>query len=137
MILSIVIIVSLLIVFVLIDFRGAMQKDLKELKNQSLSEKFSEIVKKINNDFFENEGEIVELSIREFNLVSKREIVIFQYSSGHLSIRYENHSRMNKSFYHEQEFRNIRNITLNGQIAISEAMIKGMCDVVEKELLVS
>ena len=126
------IIVIGIIVFLLIRFFSAFEKDNSDLRDQLLTEKFEIIVNTINNAVFYGGGIVKVYDKREFYLykMGENQIINFQYGTGHLTITWK-FKYFQKEIVHQRQFNDVRNLSVFDQQKIAMQMINEMKVVVE------
>lgn len=114
-------------------FFSERKKDLIELENHPLEEKFSVLVSSINLEAFGGKGEIVDRETKFFNLYREgsHQLVTFIYGTGHLTIiwRYE---YLQKEVCHKIHLKNVRNINASDQYEVAESFILEMRKIIKK-----
>ena len=114
------------------DFFSARKKDNEELQMQTLEEKFSVLVKLINEAAFNGKGKVMDRVPKFFNLYAdgSNQIVTFLYGTGHLTITWR-YKYLEIEVVHQRQFNNVRNISVSDQHKMAERMISEMSIVVE------
>jgi hypothetical protein len=125
--------VALVLGYLIFGFWRALNKDSRDLGNQTLAAKFSIIVDMINNYAFGGLGSTYAIGKREFNLYKDMEnqIIKFQYSTGHLTIIWK-FKWYQREVVYQQQFNHVRNISDDQQKVIGEQMITEMSIVIER-----
>jgi hypothetical protein len=124
-------ILVIILTVLLISFLTSFNKDNEDLQGITLSEKFEIIVDMINQVAFHGNGEITQISKREFNLyeTGQHQIINFLYGTGHLTITWK-YKFFQKEIIHKKQFTNVRNLSLFEQQKIGEQMIEEMAIVI-------
>lgn len=114
------------------DFFSERKKDNDELQVQTIEEKFSVIVSKINEAAFNGKGKVVDRVPKFFNLYEEgqNQIVTFLYGTGHLTITWR-YKYFENEVVHQRQFNNVRNINISDQQKMAERMVSEMSIVVE------
>lgn len=126
------IIAVFIVAFIIIRFSMGLNKDKRELRDQTLDQKFNGMVIMINQYAFNGEGTVFYLDKREFNLYRENanQIVKFQYSTGILTITWK------YKYYHQEvvlqkDFNNTRNMPLAKQERLASGVIDEMKTIVK------
>ena len=128
-----IILLIIILVFGLIKFLSAFEKDNTDLQSQKLSDKFAVMIGLINQNAFSGSGKITIVDKRLIQLYKNGEnqIIQFEYSTGHLAIVWK-YKYYQKEVAHEELFKNVRNLSILEQKRIAETMIKIMNRVIAK-----
>lgn len=119
--------------FVIIGFVVSMNKDNEDLRYNPLNKKFAVLVGIINEAAYNGQGEITNLSLREFNLYKNgsNQIIQFLYSTGNLTIVWK-YKYFQKEVVHERTFGKVRNLSVFEQKAIGESLLTEMDTIIEE-----
>lgn len=120
----IVSIIALLIIRTLYKFYKDMKKDDIDLKNTSISQKFSTIVENLNNWCFENKGVCTNIDKRTLKIYDgvSNQIVYLTYSTGILNIVWK-YKYYQQEMVYENNVQNARNLSEMEQETISMNLI--------------
>ena len=126
-------IIITIIGLVIISFVVSLNKDKNDLIDNPLDEKFSVLIKMINEAAFNGKGDVTILSQREINLYKhgENQIIHFLYSTGKLTIIWK-YKYFHKEVVHERTFGKVRNLSVFEQKAIAESLLTEMETVIEE-----
>ena len=122
-----------LVGYILIRFIRELKKDNSDLQDKTLDQLFFVIVNRINDVAFIGRGIIHPVNKTEFSLyeTGQNQIIIFQYSTGHLTLTWK-YKYFHNEVVHSKQFNFVRNISIDQQQEIAEQMINEMTNVVAK-----
>jgi chaperonin cofactor prefoldin len=125
--------IIIVIAVVISRFIRDLNKDSRDLQNQSLAQKFSIIASAINDVAYRGKGQIMPLDKRSFNLYEEgqNQIIQFYYSTGSLTITWK-YKYFQQEVVHTRDFYNVRKINVSGQQKIAESMINEMQKIIAK-----
>ncbi|MFT7250483.1 MAG: hypothetical protein ACI9FW_000194 [Flavobacterium sp.] len=111
----------------------SFNKDNEDLDQHALHEKFKFVVRILNAEVFEGEGEIYELHKRSFNLgaTGKNQLVNFEYGAGNLTITWK-YKYLQKEVVNKKVFLDARNLSIFEQEKIARIMIERMIIIVDE-----
>ncbi len=117
--------------FLIIKFIMSLENDKTDLRFEDLSQKFSLIVRELNQEAFNGRGRVYKIDLRTFNLYEEgqNQIINFHYSSGHLTITWK-YKYYQKEIVHKKQFDYSRNLSLFEQQNIARVMINEMNGVI-------
>lgn len=110
--------------YILYRFIQDVKKDEQDLSNETMLEKFSVIVQRINEVECKDQGDVLIESARDFNLYKEgdNQIFLFNYGTGHLTI-WGKYKYFHKEMVFEKTFYDVRNISTIQQHNIADAFI--------------
>lgn len=121
-----IIIVIIIVLFTIIKFGTALNKDNDDLQGGSASDKFRTIVSVLNDQVFSGNGTITTTDKRSFNLYDGyNQIILFHYSTGHLTIIWK-YKYYEKEIIHERTFNDVRNLSIFEQQKIANSLCNEM-----------
>ena len=125
-------IVAFVVIKMIVSFIGGLSQDNRELSSVSVPSKFRYLVQDLNNYAFDGQASVHQYDKRSFALLNNtNQLIEFQYSTG-------NHEIVWRYKYYQQEvshrklFADCRNITVDEQHRIAQAMISEIESVVER-----
>ncbi len=121
-----------IILFMLVKFSSALNKDNEDMQGGTAADKFSIIAAFLNDEVFTGKGVITTIDKRSFNLYDGyNQIIQFHYSTGHLTIKWK-YKYYQKEVIHERTFNNVRNLSIFEQQKIATQMLEEMRVVVSQ-----
>lgn len=107
----------LVVAYMIYKFFIALNKDNKDLREKRLTERFSVLIETLNNSVYFGEGALREIDERSFNLYNTKTntILMFFYSTGHLTITWKKNSLRGGDRTFEKQFNDVRNIDIMTQ----------------------
>jgi len=107
---------------ILAKFIYSLSEDNNELEERGLTDRFEFLINMLNELVYLGKGDILEIDNRSFNLYnnSSNSILMFFYSTGHLTITWKKNSYERGEKIYERQFNNVRNIDPTAQRLIAQ-----------------
>ena len=124
----IVLVVLLILALLVIPFTRQIVKDKQELESNPINEKFKILVDIVNDNILDGLGELIlfDSEPRQMNLFSDERsniLIVFYYSTGHLTITLKYKYLQNEMVFQKQFF-NLRNLSVYRQKDIANEFIE-------------